>query len=67
MLALVVENVIIRIFLFVEGVMLKSLACHSIAGLCHHPQEMSASDCHSFSDSDPHHAHTFGPLLAQSF
>ena len=34
MLALVVEKFSLRTSLFVEGVMLKSLACHGIAGWC---------------------------------
>ena len=34
MLALVLEKISLRMSLFVEGVMLKSLACHSIAGWC---------------------------------
>ena len=34
MLALVLEKISLRMSLFLEGVMLKSLACHSIAGWC---------------------------------
>ena len=34
MLALALEKISLRMSLFVEGVMLKSLACHSIAGWC---------------------------------
>ena len=34
MLAMVLEKISLRMSLFVEGVMLKSLACHSIAGWC---------------------------------
>ena len=34
MLALVLEKISLRMSLFVEGVMLKSLACQSIAGWC---------------------------------
>ena len=34
MLAMVLEKISLRMSLFVEGVMLKSLACQSIAGWC---------------------------------